>query len=249
MSVPDSDRSMRRLLRAVPSLLFLSLLFSTQACGQSDTGRASQSDGPVVTHTVMFETTAGTFEFDLYGEDAPLAVANIIGLADSGFYDGILFHRIHPGFLIQTGDPKTKDRSLIDQWGTGGQSIYNGPFPDELGTNTPSGKRGYVRGTVAMSNKGPNSNTSQFFVLLTDVSGMPNIYTIFGKVRSGMDVIDTIGDMELTDIDEYGGRPLEDVRIISAHSTKLDLSSDSEAPQSRKRQTESDTTKPDDRDE
>jgi len=197
------------------ALLFLSLVFCTQACGQSDTGASDRAGLPVVTHVIEFRTSAGNFEIELYGEDAPLAVANMIGLSDSGFFDGILFHRVHPGFLIQTGDPKTKNPELRDRWGTGGMSIYNGPFPDELNPNTATAKRGYVRGTVAMSNNGPNTNMSQFFILLTDVPGMEYRYTIFGKVGEGMNVVDSIAARPLIDIDKYGGIPKEDVRILS----------------------------------
>lgn len=93
----------------------------------------------------------------------------------------ILFHRIVPGFVIQAGDHrKTKDASLKAMWGQGGESIYGGQFADELNPETPSYKVGYARGVVAMANAGPNTNTSQFFVCLSDL-GLPKAYTMFGK--------------------------------------------------------------------
>jgi cyclophilin family peptidyl-prolyl cis-trans isomerase len=82
-----------------------------------------------------------------------------------------------------------RDSTMYDQWGTGGESIYGAPFEDELDTNLPSARKGYLEGTLAMANRGPNTNTSQFFIMLADVGKkLPYNYTIFGRVRAGMDV-------------------------------------------------------------
>jgi cyclophilin family peptidyl-prolyl cis-trans isomerase len=131
-------------------------------------------------NTVTITTNKGVIVFQTYDADAPLASANFIKLALSGFYDGVIFHRVIKGFMIQGGDPTGT--------GTGGPGYK---FADELDSNTPSAKEGYVRGVVAMANAGPNTNGSQFFIMHADYP-LPHKYTIFGKVISGLDVIDTI---------------------------------------------------------
>ncbi len=123
---------------------------------------------------VVIETAKGTIEFELFGDEAPKAVSNFIYLAKDGFYDTLTFHRVEPGFVIQGGDPSGN--------GTGGPGYQ---FEDE------PVKRQYSKGIVAMANAGPNTNGSQFFIMLADNSLPPN-YTIFGKVISGQDVVDSI---------------------------------------------------------
>lgn len=91
---------------------------------------------------------------------------------------------MEPGFVIQGGDPKGN--------GTGGYSIFGPTFEDELNPNTPSYKEGYKEGVVAMANRGPNTNGSQFFIMLADNTTLPHAYTIFGKVTSGMDIVKQI---------------------------------------------------------
>jgi len=119
-------------------------------------------------------TDKGDIVFKFYGEDAPIASSNFIFLANDHFYDGIIFHRREEGFVIQGGDPV-------------GQG-YGGPgyqFKDEKVTKE------YKRGIVAMANSGPDTNGSQFFIMLADVP-LPPSYTIFGEVTKGMDVVDKI---------------------------------------------------------
>jgi len=162
---------------------------------------------PVVTQRAIVETSLGTFEIDLFGVDAPRTVQNFVGLAAEGYFDSLLFHRVSRGFVIQTGDSTGT--------GAGGRSIWGGPFVDELTPSAPSYRRGYVRGTVAMANRGPNTNTSQWFVALKDIPTLPKAYTIFGSVRSGMDVVDAIGSVELTPGGTSDGRPKVDVVVKS----------------------------------
>ena len=133
-------------------------------------------------HTVTIKTTKGTIVFETYDADAPNTVKNFITLTDKGFYNGTIFHRVIPGFMIQGGDPTGT--------GTGGPGYQ---FADELNASTPSYQAGYVRGTVAMANSGPNTNGSQFFIMQAD-NPLPHSYTIFGKVISGMDVVDAIAN-------------------------------------------------------
>jgi cyclophilin family peptidyl-prolyl cis-trans isomerase len=126
-------------------------------------------------YTATLRTNHGDIAIELFPAEAPLAVNNFLFLAGEGFYDGVIFHRVVPGFVIQGGDPT----------GTGrGGPGYS--FRDELETG-----RRYSRGTVAMANAGPNTNGSQFFICLGDLK-LPNQYTIFGQVTSGMEAVDAI---------------------------------------------------------
>ena len=142
-------------------------------------------------YTARLETNLGDVVIELDAARAPLTVNNFVFLARDGFYDGVIFHRVVPGFVIQGGDPT----------GTGrGGPGYR--FRDELG-----GEGRYTRGTVAMANAGPNTNGSQFFICLEDV-GLPHAYTIFGRVTEGMETVDAIASLELD-----GERPVEDAVI------------------------------------
>lgn len=175
------------------------------------------TSGPVITQTATLETDKGNIVVGLYGMDAPKTVQNFIGLAKKGFYNGIGFHRVVPRYVIQAGDPKSKDQKLYEEWGTGGESFYGGEFEDELDPNLPSAKIGYARGTVAMANRGPNTNTSQFFIVLTTeaAAGLPYNYTILGTVLNGMDVAEKI---EAAAVNNEGNPieiPLHPVRIKS----------------------------------
>jgi cyclophilin family peptidyl-prolyl cis-trans isomerase len=131
-------------------------------------------------HMITIVTTKGTIVFDTYDADAPNTVKNFITLANKGFYNGLIFHRVIEGFMIQGGDPTGT--------GTGGPGYT---FADELDSSTPSYQLGYVPGTVAMANSGPNTNGSQFFIMQGNVP-LPHSYTIFGHVVSGMDVVNAI---------------------------------------------------------
>jgi cyclophilin family peptidyl-prolyl cis-trans isomerase len=154
------------------------------------------------------ETTKGKIELDLFESDAPKTVANFIGLAEKGYYNGVIFHRISKGFVIQAGDPTGT--------GSGGSSIYGKEFEDELDPSTPSYQEGYVRGTVAMANRGPNTNTSQFFIVLRDARGLPKNYTIFGKVSKGMDVVDSIAAVDIVPgMGPTDGKPRTDIAMKS----------------------------------
>lgn len=130
------------------------------------------------------ETPKGAIVIELYTKSAPVAAQNFVNLARAGYYDGVIFHRIYPGFMIQGGDGQYGREGSIDQARVGG----GGPgyrFVDEPFAGA------YTRGTLAMANAGPNTNGSQFFILVADYPLQPN-YTIFGTVVSGMDVVDQI---------------------------------------------------------
>lgn len=133
--------------------------------------------------TAVITTAKGTIEIELYPTDAPKTVTNFATLSKRGYYNNLTFHRVEPGFVIQGGDPNGN--------GTGGTSIYGAKFEDELNPNTASYKEGYKEGVVAMANAGPNTNGSQFFIMLAD-NDLPHAYTIFGKVTKGMEVVKKI---------------------------------------------------------
>ena len=133
-----------------------------------------QTIDPARKYKATIRTSAGDMTAELYPMDAPRTVNNFVFLARDGFYDGVIFHRVIPGFMIQGGDPT----------GTGrGGPGYR--FEDE-----PVSKR-YERGTLAMANAGPNTNGSQFFIMHADY-GLPPNYTIFGRLTDGHDVVDKI---------------------------------------------------------
>lgn len=165
---------------------------------------------PVATQTAVISTTAGDIEIELYGEDAPKTVKNFVELAKRKYYDGLAFHRVVPGFVIQGGDPLSKDTTKRAMWGSGGESIYGKTFEDELNPASPSGRRGYMEGTLAMANSGPNTNGSQFFIVLS-AQGAAHLtynYTIFGAVTKGMDVAHKIEQMGAN-----GETPAQPVRM------------------------------------
>ena len=146
------------------------------------------------------ETSMGNITIELYPDDAPKTAANFIGLAKKGYYDGVIFHRVVSGFVIQGGDPTGT--------GSGGDSIYGGEFEDEFNPNTESYQRGYLKGTVAMANRGPDTNSSQFFIMLEDKS-LPKLYTIFGKVIEGDEVVQNIGQAQV----DANDKPLKSIII------------------------------------
>ena len=142
------------------------------------------STNPQTMNTITLVTNKGTIVFETFNSDAPKAVGNFITLAQKGFYNNLTFHRVIKGFMIQGGDPTGN--------GSGGPGYQ---FADELNPNTDSYKLGYQKGIVAMANAGPNTNGSQFFIMLADTP-LPHAYTIFGKVISGQDVVDAIGSVQ-----------------------------------------------------
>jgi cyclophilin family peptidyl-prolyl cis-trans isomerase len=137
----------------------------------------------------MIETDRGNIELELLATAAPKAVENFRLLAEHGYYDGLTFHRIVEGFMIQGGDPAGD--------GTGGESAWGGTFEDEIDPQSSLYRTGYRRGIVAMANAGPNTNGSQFFLMHRDYDLPPN-YVIFARVTTGETVIDAIADSPTT---------------------------------------------------
>jgi peptidyl-prolyl cis-trans isomerase B (cyclophilin B) len=141
------------------------------------------------------QTNKGTIEIELFDDDAPKTVENFTKLARDGFYDGVIFHRVIPDFMIQGGDPTGT--------GSGGPGYQ---FEDEFNDNK------VVRGALAMANAGPNTNGSQFFIVTAEATPwLDGKHTVFGRVTAGMDVVDEIEQVETDSRD----KPHEDIRIES----------------------------------
>lgn len=157
-----------------------------------------QKGGPII----ILETTYGTVKFKLYPQFAPENVKNFSELTKRGFYDGLIFHRVIKDFMIQGGDPRGD--------GTGGET-YLGPgatLPDEISVLR------HIRGAVSMANRGPNTATSQFFIVQAKegTHWLNSRHTVFGQVFEGMDVVDRIALVEK----DASDRPLSPVKIIKA---------------------------------
>ncbi len=131
------------------------------------------------------KTNKGDIVIDFYSDRTPATVENFIKLAKTGFYDGVKFHRVISNFMIQGGDPLTKDDSKMAYWGTGGPGYK---FNDEI---TPANSN--AAGTISMANAGRNTNGSQFFINLRDNHFLNDKHTVFGQVTGGMDVVSAIG--------------------------------------------------------
>jgi len=189
---------MPRTVRALLSLLVLAAILGASGCkppGGEAPGAATPTNPKVPAgakssggrHAVL-KLDQGEVELELIPEAAPKAVENFRLLAEHGYYDGLTFHRVVKGFMLQGGDP------LGD--GRGGESAWGGTFPDEIDANSALYKAGYRRGIVAMANRGPNTNTSQFFIMHQDYR-LPPAYVIFAKVVRGFEVVDAIAELPM----------------------------------------------------
>jgi len=142
----------------------------------------SAQRAPGVGPIVVLDTVKGVIEFETYPEEAPKTVARIVELIKKGFYTGLRFHRAEPNFVIQIGDPQTRNMTLIDYWGRMGSG-------KPIGVSEITKKRTHVRGAVAMADTGsPKDADSQFYIALRAMPEQDGKHTVFGKVISGMDV-------------------------------------------------------------
>jgi cyclophilin family peptidyl-prolyl cis-trans isomerase len=142
---------------------------------------------------ITIKTNFGEIQFETYDSDAPKTVNNFITLAQKGFYNNLTFHRVIRGFMIQGGDPNCNPSTSSGPCGAGGPGYQ---FEDELNSATESYKAGYKKGVVAMANAGPNTNGSQFFIMLENYP-LSNDYTIFGRVIKGQEFVDAIGNVQI----------------------------------------------------
>ncbi|GAB7359983.1 hypothetical protein MBLNU230_g7507t1 [Neophaeotheca triangularis] len=149
---------------------------------------------------VLLETTMGSIVVELYTEHAPKTCNNFATLASRNYYNDLIFHRVIPNFMIQGGDPTGT--------GSGGESIYGGQFEDEIHKSL----RHTGAGILSMANSGPNTNGSQFFITLAPTPWLDGKHTIFGRVKSGMRVVQRMGLVKTGEND----RPTEEVKIIRA---------------------------------
>ncbi len=162
------------------------------------------------TRTVTIATPKGNIVFKLEGKLGPRAAANFVALAQCGYYAGVIFHRLVPGFVIQGGDGQFGRVPNVDEAraGQGGPGYEFGDDPVKVP---------YARGTVAMANSGADTNGSQFFIVLAD-AGLPPAYSVFGHVTAGMDVVDAIGAMPNSG-NATGNRALDPVAMTSVTVT------------------------------
>lgn len=165
-------------------LLFAGWLLAGVSLAQE----TSPGAGPVI----VLDTAKGSIEIETYPEEAPKTVARLLDLVKQGFYDGQRFHRAEPDFLVQAGDPASRDLSKQEWWGRGGSG-------KPIGVSEITKKRRNLRGAAAMAYAGsdPRGADSQFYVLLKDHPELDTRYTVFGRVIDGMDVVDRIrrGDL------------------------------------------------------
>ena len=145
----------------------------------------------------VIETNKGNIRFELLEDDAPKTTENFRLLADKNYYDGVIFHRVIPNFMIQGGDPLGE--------GYGGESAWGGKFNDEIDRGSDLYAGQYSKGTVAMANSGPNTNGSQFFIMHVDYP-LPPSYTKFGRLIEGQDVVDEIANVPRNNNDKPNER-------------------------------------------
>jgi cyclophilin family peptidyl-prolyl cis-trans isomerase len=156
--------------------------FLTIGCSQEHSNR-----------TAVIETDLGAIKIELLEDQSPKTTENFRLLAERGYYNGTIFHRVISGFMIQGGDPKGD--------GTGGETATGQPLPNEIDRTSPLYQGGYRRGLVVMANKGrPETGSSQFFIMHGDrsLNQLPPNYTAFGRVTEGMDVVDRIATASTT---------------------------------------------------
>ena len=181
-------------MKKIILLLFAALLVLTSGCLAATKDTAGKGENKVANPIAVFETSKGNFEIELFADKAPKTAQNFINLVNKGFYDGLIFHRVIDGFMIQGGDPE----------GTG----MGGPgytIPDEFHKDLKHDSEGIL----SMANAGPNTGGSQFFITLAKTPWLDGHHAVFGKVIQGMDVVKKIGKVEC----DLQDRPLEDVVI------------------------------------
>lgn len=151
--------------------------------------------------TVTMTTNQGAITLELFADTKPRTVESFVKLANDGFYNGTRFHRVIKGFMIQGGDPLSKDVANQPRWGTGGPGYS---FEDEIGNDNKN-----IIGTISMANSGPNTNGSQFFINTANNNFLDTKHTVFGKVTAGMDIVSAIENNKTGQND----RPIEDMII------------------------------------
>lgn len=137
--------------------------------------------------TVVMQTSMGDITIELFTKDMPVTAGNFLELVQKDYYDGVKFHRVIPGFMVQGGDPLTKDDALVARWGTGGPGYT---IPDEFGPRYSN-----ERGTISMANAGPNTGGSQFFLNTVNNTFLDGKHPVFGRITGGLEVVDAISNV------------------------------------------------------
>jgi cyclophilin family peptidyl-prolyl cis-trans isomerase len=194
MKISIKKKTLRRIGYLVLLLIVIAIFFKFRGGKKMTKNRIA-----------VFDTNQGQFKVELFEDTMPLTTSNFIGLVEKGTYEGVIFHRVIDGFMIQGGDPTGT--------GMGDPSIPE--IKDEFTDNNRND-----RGTISMANRGPNTGSSQFFINLVDNNHLDSKHSVFGKVVEGMDVVDKIGKVETGAGDKLGkvetgagDKPLEDVVI------------------------------------
>lgn len=185
------------------AVAFIGIYYLTHISKSSEVSEQDNNTNSNIPQTMkaVLHTSQGNITVELYKDEAPLAVESFVKLAGSNFYDGTRFHRVIKDFMIQGGDPLSKDIEKKNLWGTGGPGYK---FADQFNDHT------LVRGSLAMANSGPDTNGSQFFIVTTEATPwLDGKHTNFGKVIEGMDIVDSIENLETDEAD----RPVEDAII------------------------------------
>ena len=177
--------------KALVFLLATFVLFTT-GCSAAGTNDKNKGAKKMANPIAVFETNHGTFEIELFEDKAPITVKNFIDLAEKGFYNGLIFHRVIDGFMIQGGDPNGT--------GTGGPGYV---IPDEFHKDLKHDSEG----VLSMANAGPNTGGSQFFITLAATPWLDGHHSVFGKVVKGMDVVREIGKVDT----DFQDKPLAKV--------------------------------------
>ncbi|MEK6886561.1 MAG: peptidylprolyl isomerase [Nanoarchaeota archaeon] len=149
----------------------------------------------------VFETNVGTFKVEMYEDKAPMTTKNFIDLVQRKYYDGTRFHRVIAKFMIQGGDPLSKDVSQKERWGTGGPGFR---IDDEFGKELSN-----IKGTISMANSGPNTGGSQFFINVAANTFLDGKHAVFGKVIDNYELVEKISKVET----DSGDKPIDDVII------------------------------------
>lgn len=183
------------MLRLLNLMIIITLVISTITYSQKKEPK-KMTDSLTV---AIIKTNMGTIELELFAKETPKTVENFVGLANKGYYNGVIFHRVIDNFMIQGGDPTGTGR--------GGESLWGKRFNDEI---VPSLKHSEP-GILSMANAGPNTNGSQFFITLVATPWLDGKHTVFGKVIEGMEVVKAIGKVAKNQMD----RPLKDVVMES----------------------------------
>lgn len=179
-----------RLLGAFVAASLFAALMTGCSQKQEDTSAPKPATANQPNRTAVIETDLGPIKFELLENEVPRTAENFRQLAERGYYNGTIFHRVISGFMIQGGDPNGD--------GTGGQTATGAPLPNEINRSSPLYQGGYRRGLVAMANKGrPETGSSQFFIMHQTYPLQPN-WTIFGRVTKGMEVVDRIATAPTT---------------------------------------------------